>query len=94
LIGILRGLVTEQGSIEEILTDEFRESGKTYDKLYFEESRRLGKELHEETIEVIRSFKRALDHRLKAIEELALPVERPVNWARVWKAWEDISQTE
>jgi hypothetical protein len=40
---------------------------------------RIGKELHEETLEVIQSFKRALDHRLKAIEELALPVERPVN---------------
>ncbi|HID63782.1 MAG TPA: HD domain-containing protein [Anaerolineae bacterium] len=91
LIGILRGLVAEQGSIEEILTDEFRESRKTYDRLYFEESRRIGKELHEETIEVIRSFKRALDHRLKAIEQLALPVERPVNWARVWV---DISQAK
>jgi len=80
LIGILRGLVSdERGSIEEILTDEFRESSKTYDKLYFEESRRIGKELHEETLEVIKSFKRALDHRLKAIEQLALPVERPVN---------------
>ena len=85
LIGILRGLVSEeQGSIEEVLTNEFRESRKTYDKLYFEESRRIGKELHEETIEVIQGFKRALDHRLKAIEQLALPVERPVNWARVW----------
>ena len=85
LIGILRGLIAdEQGSIEDILTEEFRESRKTYDKLYFEESRRIGKELHEETIEVIQSFKRALDHRLKAIEQLALPVERPVNWARVW----------
>ena len=84
LIGILRGLVAEEGSIEEILTEEFRASRKTYDKLYFEESRRIGKELHEETIEVIQSFKRALDHRLKAIEELALPVERPVDWGRVW----------
>jgi len=80
LIGILRGLVSdERGSIEEILTEEFRESSKTYDKLYFEESRRIGKELHEETLEVIKSFKRALDHRLKAIKQLALPVERPVN---------------
>jgi uncharacterized protein len=80
LIGILRGLVAdEQGSIEEILTEEFRESSKTYDKLYFEESRRIGKELHQETIEVVQSFKRALEHRLKAIGQLALPVERPVN---------------
>jgi uncharacterized protein len=80
LMGILRGLVAEElGSIEEILTDEFRESSKTYDKLYFEESRRIGKELHEETIEVIQSFKSALDHRLKAIEQLDLPVERPVH---------------
>jgi uncharacterized protein len=93
LIGILRGLVAdEQGSIEKILTDEFRESSKTYDKLYFEESRRIGKELHGETIEVIQSFKSALDHRLKAIEQLDLPVERPINWAKVKKAWEDISQ--
>jgi uncharacterized protein len=84
LIGILRGLVAEEGSIEEILTEEFRESRKTYDKLYFEESCRIGKELHEETVEVIQSFKSALDHRLKAIEQLALPVERPVNWAKVW----------
>lgn len=85
LIGILRGLVAdEQGSIEEILTEEFRESSKTYDKLYFAESRRIGKKLHEETIEVIKSFKRALDQRLKDIEQLALPVERPVNWTSVW----------
>ena len=90
LIGILRGLIAdEQGSIEEILTDEFRESRKTYDKLYFEESRRIGKELHEETIEVIKGFKRALDHRLKAIEQLALPVERPVNGAKVQVDIED-----
>jgi uncharacterized protein len=80
LIGILRGLVSdERGSIEEILTEEFRESRKTYGKLYFEESRRIGKELHEETLEVIQSFKTALNQRLKAIEQLALPVERPVN---------------
>jgi uncharacterized protein len=84
LIGILRGLVAERGSIEEILTEEFKESRKTYDQLYFEESRRIGKALHEETAEVIQSFKRALDHRLRAIEEMALPVERPVNWAKVW----------
>ncbi|MFQ6094424.1 MAG: HD domain-containing protein [bacterium] len=61
LIGILRGLVAEEGSIEEI-----------------------GKKLHEETVEVIQSFKTALEHRLKAIEQLALPVERPVNWAKIW----------
>ncbi len=73
----------QQAGIRAVL-EEFRESRKTCDQLYFEESRRIGKELHEETIEVIQSFKRALDHRLKAIEQLALPVERPVNWARVW----------
>jgi uncharacterized protein len=92
LMGILRGLVAEEGSIEEILNEEFKESRKTYDKLYFEESCRIGKELHEETIEVIQSFKSALDHRLKAIEQLALPVERPVHWDRVKDAWVDISQ--
>lgn len=79
LIGILRGLVVEEGSIEEILTEEFRESRKTYDKLYFQESRRIGQELHEETLEVIHSFKKALDQRLRAIEQLDLPVERPIN---------------
>lgn len=81
LMGMLRGIMGKRGSIESILTDRMQKREDDYDKLYFEESRRLGKERHGETLEVIKRFKRALAQRLKAVEQLALPVERPVRGA-------------
>jgi uncharacterized protein len=77
LMGMLRGIIGGKGSIEDILTARIKYGAKHFDRLYFEESRRIGKKLQEETEMVIRRFKEALEARKRQIEELDLPyVER------------------
>jgi hypothetical protein len=77
LMGMLRGIIGGRGSIEDIVTARIKYGAKHFDRLYFEESRRIGNKLQEETATVIGRFEEALDVRKKLIEELDLPyVER------------------
>ena len=73
LMGMLRGIIGGKGSIEDILTARIKYGTKHFDRLYFEESQRIGEKLQEETEMVIRRFKEALEARKKQIEELDLP---------------------
>ena len=73
LIGMVRGLMGKQGTICEILEERMEKRIKDYDKLYFQESRELGKTLNEETMQVVRAFKKALNNRFKTISAIPLP---------------------
>ncbi len=77
LLGMLRGIIGGAGSMEEIIEACLRFAGKHFDRLYFDESRRLGQELHAETEQVITRFEAALALRKEHIADLQLPVMRP-----------------
>jgi|GEM_PF-781004 putative nucleotidyltransferase with HDIG domain len=74
LMGMLRGIMGKRGSTAEILADRMGKRAEDYDRLYFEESARIGEALQEETVEVIARFRAALDERFRAIAEIPLPV--------------------
>jgi len=76
LMGMLRGIMGKSGSIESILTDRMQRRAGDYDKLYFEESQRIGERLQAKTVKVIQSFREALDKRAKQIVHIEWPVER------------------
>jgi uncharacterized protein len=78
LMGMLRGIMGKSGSIESILTDRMQKREGDYDKLYFEESQRIGDRLQAKTIEVINRFRGALDKRAEQIAHIEWPVERIV----------------
>jgi hypothetical protein len=73
-MGMLRGIMGKRGSTAEILADRMGKRAEDYDRLYFEESARIGEALQEETVEVIARFRAALDERFRAIAEIPLPV--------------------
>jgi hypothetical protein len=74
LMGMLRGIMGKHGSIESILTDRMQKRADDYDKLYFEESQRMGERLQAKTVRVIKS----LDKRAEQIARIEWPVERTV----------------
>ena len=76
LMGMLRGIMGKSGSIEDILTDRMQKRAGDYDKLYFEESQRMGEQLQTKTVQVIKSFREALDKRAEQIAHIEWPVER------------------
>jgi len=78
LMGMLRGIMGKSGSIEDILTDRMQKRAGDYDKLYFEESQRIGKRLQAKTVKVIQSFREALDKRAEQIAHIEWPVERTI----------------
>ena len=78
LMGMLRGIMGKSGSIEDILTDRMQKREGDYDKLYFEESQRIGERLQAKTVEVINRFREALDKRAEQIAHIEWPVKRMV----------------
>jgi uncharacterized protein len=78
LMGMLRGIMGKSGSIESILTDRMQKRAGDYDKLYFEESQRMGEQLQAKTVQVIKSFREALDKRAEQIAHIEWPIERTV----------------
>ena len=74
LLGMLRGIIGGVGSMGEILEACLRFAGKHFERLYYDESRRIGKELHAETEEMIRRFEVAMAERKEHIADLHLPV--------------------
>jgi hypothetical protein len=76
LLGMRRGMMGKRGSIEDILTDRMQKRAGDYDKLYFEESQRMGEQLQAKTVQVIKGFREALDKRAEQIAHIEWPVER------------------
>ncbi|MBC7190599.1 HD domain-containing protein [Candidatus Aerophobetes bacterium] len=73
LIGLLRGIIGKKGSLEEIFENVIVKRSQDYNKLIFEESKQIGREIYEETLSFIQKLKRDLDSRLKGIKELPIP---------------------
>ncbi|MFQ5891893.1 MAG: hypothetical protein ACE5HW_03760 [Candidatus Methanofastidiosia archaeon] len=67
-------MIGKSGSIQDILTDRIEKRSKDFDKLYFEESRKIGEKLQRETLMVSERFKKALDEREESVENLELPI--------------------
>jgi hypothetical protein len=83
LMGMVRGIIGGQGSTEDILTARIGYGTKHFDRLYFEESRSIGKTLQAETEMVIQRFEEALNTRKKLIAELEVPYverEKELDW--------------
>ena len=72
IIGVLRGFIGKEGSIEQILETKMVSRTHDYEKLHFEASKKLGEELNKETLQFIELIRGPLDKRKAAIEELEL----------------------
>ncbi|HET9947561.1 MAG TPA: HD domain-containing protein, partial [Longimicrobiales bacterium] len=60
IIGMLRGLTGKRGSTEHIIEDRIQKRLGDYDRLHFDVSRRMGEDLHAETLVVVQRFRDAL----------------------------------
>jgi len=78
LMGMLRGLMGKEGSTQDILQDRIQKRLADYGKLHFEASRRIGEKLHQETLQVARSFRAALEERNEKITCIHWPVREDV----------------
>jgi len=78
LMGLLRGLMGKRGSTQDILQDRMRKRLSDYKKLHFEASRRIGEELHDETLRVTQRFGAALDERNGEVTRIDWPVREGV----------------
>jgi uncharacterized protein len=73
LMGMLRGIMGKTGSIKDILEDRLQKRKKDFERLHFEASRELGRELYNETLLLIKLISNSLNRRINDIEELKLP---------------------
>ncbi len=73
LMGMLRGLMGKKGSIRDIIENRLEKRKKDFEKLHFEASRELGREMYEETLLLIKMISNSLNRRLHDIEDLHLP---------------------
>jgi putative nucleotidyltransferase with HDIG domain len=78
LMGLLRGLMGKHGSTQDILQDRMQKRLGDFKKLHFEASRRIGEQLHEETLRVTRSFGAALEERNRQITRIDWPAREGV----------------
>lgn len=72
-IGMVRGVMSKRGSIEEILERTLRKRSEDYFKLYFDVSKEIGKDLYEQSSMLIKGLRLALDERTIEIETIKLP---------------------
>jgi uncharacterized protein len=75
LMGILRGIIAGHGSTPDILEKTLAFAGKHFERLHFEESRRIDEKLFNDTQEIIQYFEAGLAQRKEHIAELSLPVD-------------------
>ena len=75
-MGMLRGMMVGAAdrSMEDIIENRLEKRKKDYDRLYFQASRELGRELYEETLQLIEFIRASLDQRCVEISKLNLPV--------------------
>lgn len=72
-MGLLRGFVGKEGSMVDVLERYIAKRVKTYDKLFFPVSQKIGKALDKEMRELITLFTQRLNERKETVEELTLP---------------------
>ncbi|UCF85975.1 MAG: HD domain-containing protein [Desulfobacteraceae bacterium] len=76
LMGMLRGMMVGDvdRSMEDIIENRLEKRKKDYQKLHFQASRELGRELYEETLQLIDFIQHSLNQRSIEIRKLNLPV--------------------
>ena len=72
-MGMIRGVMGKKGNIEEILERTLRKRSQDYHKLHFDVSKRIGKDLYEQSVMLIDGLRKALDERIEEIEKLEFP---------------------
>ncbi len=61
-------------SMDDIINNRLEKRKKDYERLHFQVSRDLGRELYEETLQLIEFIKTSMSTRWKEISKLGLPV--------------------
>ncbi|UCD31167.1 MAG: HD domain-containing protein [Desulfobacterales bacterium] len=76
LMGMLRGMMVggKELSMDDIINHRLEKRKKDYERLHFQVSRDLGRELYEETLQLIEFIKTSMGKRWKEIRKLDLPV--------------------
>ncbi len=76
LMGMLRGMMVgdKELSMDDIINNRLEKRKKDYERLHFQVSRDLGRELYEETLQLIEFIKTSMSTRWKEISKLGLPV--------------------
>lgn len=69
-MGLIRGIMGKTGTIQYIVEDRINKRLKDYDKLFFEESKKLAQPYQEETEKVAKSLSKKLSKRVKEVDEL------------------------
>ena len=72
IIGVLRGFIGKSGSITGILEQKMKTRANDYEKLHYNESKSIGKELNDQTLSFISLIRTQLEKRKASIEELDL----------------------
>lgn len=70
LMGLVRGITNRKGSMEFIIKDRIKKRLQDYDKLYFNESKKLADPYYSETLRLVAVIENALDKRLLDIEQI------------------------
>lgn len=76
LMGMLRGMMVGdvERSMESIIDNRLEKRKKDYSRLHFEASRSIGRNLYEETLQLIDIIRSSMDQRYTEISRLKLPV--------------------
>jgi uncharacterized protein len=76
LMGMLRGMMVGGAawSMSTIINNRLEKRKKDYERLHFQVSRDLGRDLYDETLKLIEFIKTSMDKRTKEISKLDLPV--------------------
>jgi putative nucleotidyltransferase with HDIG domain len=70
VIGMIRGVMDKKGTIHSILTEKMSSRMDDYKRMNYEESRVLAKNLHKQTIEMVKYLKESMDSRYKDFLEV------------------------
>jgi putative nucleotidyltransferase with HDIG domain len=76
LMGMLRGMMVggKEWSMDDIINNRLEKRKKDFERLHFQISRDLGRELYEETLQLIEFIKTSMGRRWNEINRLDLPV--------------------
>lgn len=73
-IGILRGAMNKKGSIEDIVEFIIKKRTKSFDVLFFDESRKMAESQYQETLVFLEGLEKDLENRCRNIENIQLPI--------------------
>jgi HD superfamily phosphodiesterase len=71
VMGMIRGIMGKHGSVRYIVEDRITKRMADYDKLNFKESKIIGKDLHKQTIWLVKTLKKYLAKRAEEIHEIS-----------------------